>query len=136
MEKYIHKVNYYETDKMGIVHHSNHIRWMEEARVDFLDQIGLSFRRMEDLGIFSPVLSVECEYKTPALFGDNIAIAVSIEEYKGLRLVVRYLMTKAGSGEIVAEGRTKHCFVDAAGKPIALRRSFPEVDAILKEAAE
>ena len=136
MEKYIHKVNYYETDKMGIVHHSNHIRWMEEARVDFLDQIGLSFRRMEDLGIFSPVLSVECEYKTPAFFGDRIAVAAGIEEYKGLRLVVRYIMTKAESGEIVAEGRTKHCFVDAAGKPIALRKSFPEADAILKEAAE
>ena len=136
MEKYIHKVNYYETDKMGIVHHSNHIRWMEEARVDFLDQIGLSFRRMENLGIFSPVLSVECEYKTPAFFGDSIAVTVGIEEYKGLRLAVRYLMTKAESGELVAEGRTKHCFVDAAGKPISLRRSFPEINAILKEAAE
>ena len=136
MEKYIHKVNYYETDKMGIVHHSNHIKWMEEARVDFLDQIGLSFRRMEDLGIFSPVLSVECEYKTPAFFGDRIAVAVGIEEYKGLRLVVKYIMTSAESGEIVAEGRTKHCFVDAAGKPIALRKSFPEINAILKEAAE
>ena len=40
MEEYTHSVQYYETDKMGIVHHSNHVRWMEEARVDYLKQLG------------------------------------------------------------------------------------------------
>ena len=43
MKPYIHKINYYETDKMGITHHSNYVRFMEEARVYFLDQIGWSF---------------------------------------------------------------------------------------------
>lgn len=43
MEPYLHKVQYYETDKMGIAHHSNYIRWMEEARVDFLEKIGWGF---------------------------------------------------------------------------------------------
>ena len=60
MKKYIHKVNYYETDKMGIVHHSNYIRWMEEARIDFLDQVGLGYRKLEDNGIISPVIGLEC----------------------------------------------------------------------------
>lgn len=136
MDRYIHKVNYYETDRMGIVHHSNHIRWMEEARIDLLEQIGLSFRWMEEQGVFSPVLSVECEYKTPAAFGDRIAIAAEIEEYKGLRLAVRYTMTNAETGETIATGRTSHCFVDASGRPIALRKRFPDIDAKLREAAE
>ena len=136
MERYLHKVNYYETDRMGIVHHSNHIRWMEEARIDLLEQIGLSFRWLEEQGVFSPVLSVECEYKTPAAFGDRIAIAAEIEEYKGLRLTVRYTMTNAESGDMVATGRTSHCFVDVSGKPIALRKRFPDIDAKLREAAE
>ena len=51
MEKYKHIVQYYETDKMGIVHHSNYIRWMEEARVDFLSQIGWDFAKLEEMGI-------------------------------------------------------------------------------------
>ena len=51
MKAYIHKVNYYETDKMGITHHSNYVRWMEEARIDFLDQLGWSFIKLEEEGI-------------------------------------------------------------------------------------
>ena len=46
MKPYIHKVQYYETDKMGITHHSNYIRWMEEARVDFMEQIGWGYDKM------------------------------------------------------------------------------------------
>ena len=45
IKPYEHKAHYYETDKMGIVHHSNHIRWMEEARMDLLEQLGYSFQR-------------------------------------------------------------------------------------------
>ena len=47
---YIHKVQYYETDMMGMVHHSNYIRWMEEARIDFMDKLGFSYRKMEEEG--------------------------------------------------------------------------------------
>ena len=43
MKAYQHKVQYYETDKMGITHHSNYIRWMEEARIDFLEQLGWNY---------------------------------------------------------------------------------------------
>ena len=66
MKPYIHKVNYYETDKMGITHHSNYVRFMEEARVDFLDQLGWSFDKLEAKGVVSPVLSLESVlYKSP-----------------------------------------------------------------------
>ena len=56
---YQHKIQYYETDKMGITHHSNYIRWMEEARIDFLEQLGFGFDKLEQSGIVSPVLSKE-----------------------------------------------------------------------------
>ena len=49
MKLYEHKVQYYETDKMGIVHHSNYIRWMEEARIDFLSQIGWDYKKLEEM---------------------------------------------------------------------------------------
>ena len=65
-----HKVQYYETDGMGIVHHSNYIRWFEEARVGLLEQLGFGYDRIEAEGFSSPVLEVTCQYKTMARFGD------------------------------------------------------------------
>ena len=62
IQKYIHKVQYYETDQMRVVHHSNYIRWFEEARVDLMEQMGMGYDRMEELGIASPVLGVEADY--------------------------------------------------------------------------
>ena len=57
------KINYYETDRMGVVHHSNYIRFMEEGRCFWLEQIGLPFETMEENGVTIPVLGVNCTYK-------------------------------------------------------------------------
>ena len=132
MKKCIHKVNYYETDKMGITHHSNYIRWMEEARIDFLEQIGFSYDKLEKDGIISPVIAVECDYKMSTTFGDNIEIQVEIEECKGVKLVIKYTMKNANTNEIVLIGRTKHCFLNKDNKPIILKKDFPEFDKKLK----
>ena len=75
--KYEHRVQYYETDRMGITHHSNYIRWMEEARVAFLDGTGWDLARLESLGIVSPVVAVECRYKQTTTFPETIWIGVS-----------------------------------------------------------
>lgn len=64
---YRHVVQYYETDRMGITHHSNYVRWMEEARIHFLDQIGWDYAKLEEMGLVSPVVSVSCRYRTGAL---------------------------------------------------------------------
>ncbi|MBE5871015.1 MAG: acyl-CoA thioesterase [Lachnospiraceae bacterium] len=135
MENYIHKVQYYETDKMGITHHSNYVRWMEEARIDYLEKIGFGYRKMEEDGIISPVVGIECEYKSPTTFGDEIEIAVTVEEFKGIRLVLGYTMIRVSDRKTVLEGKSKHCFVNESGKPIALKKSFPELDGRLKELA-
>ena len=65
--KYDRVVKYYETDRMGVVHHSNYIRWFEEARVEFMRDIGLPYSHMEDEGIMVPVVTVECKYKNPQI---------------------------------------------------------------------
>lgn len=132
MHTYIHKVQYYETDKMGITHHSNYIRWMEEARVDFLDRIGYGYAKLERDGILSPVIGVECRYRHPTTFDDAVEIAVGVEEFKGVRLVIGYTMTDLATGRPVLTGRTMHCFTDAAGKPVILKKQFPEFDAVLR----
>ena len=128
MEKYIHKVQYYETDKMGITHHSNYIRWMEEARVDFFEKVGYDYKRLEDEGIISPVIGVECEYKTSTKFEDLIEIEVKILEFNGVRLIFEYVMKNAKTGDIVAKATSKHCFINGEGRPIILKKEFPELD--------
>ncbi|MBR2289750.1 MAG: acyl-CoA thioesterase [Clostridia bacterium] len=136
MEKYIHKVQYYETDKMGITHHSNYIRWMEEARVDFFEKAGYEYSRLEEEGIISPVVAVECNYKISTKFEDVVEIEAKIREFKGVKLVFEYAMKNQKTGEIVAECRSKHCFVNHEGRPIILKKEFPELDQVLKNLIE
>ena len=89
-EGYQRKVHYYETDQMGIVHHSNYIRWFEEARIDLMEQMGLGYEKMEEAGIISPVLSVQADYLRMMHFGDTFQIRCFIKEYNGIKLTVGY----------------------------------------------
>ena len=125
MESYRHKVQYYETDKMGVTHHSNYIRWMEEARIDFLDRIGWNYARMEEMGIISPVTEVECKYKHSTDFSEEVYISVYVEEFKGVRMKLGYSMENA-AGTVVAVGRSEHCFIDRDGKLINMNKRYPE----------
>ena len=103
MHLYNHKVQYYETDKMGIVHHSNYIRWMEESRISFLESIGLDYSTLEKRGVISPVIGVNVRYKKPTYFGEEISIEVSIKEYTGIKLIFNYTM-KNKDNQVVLTG--------------------------------
>ena len=129
MTEYLHTVQYYETDKMGITHHSNYIRWMEEARVDYLNQIGWPYERLEASGIQSPVIGVDCKYKAPTTFPDQVRIRVSVEAFDGLRLRFRYEMRK--DDRVVLEAHSEHCFLDTNGKILRVKRDYPELYELL-----
>lgn len=134
MKAYIHKVHYYETDKMGIVHHSNYIRWMEEARIGFLDQLGFSFARLEEMGIVSPVRAVSGQFKAPTTFDEKISIAVRVLEYNGVVLRLGYTMANA-SGALVYEGTSEHCFLNREGRFIRMKRDYSEFNDLLVQMA-
>ena len=136
MEKYIHKVHYYETDKMGITHHSNYIRWMEEARVDYLEKIGWGYDKLEELGISSPVIGIKCDYKNSTKFNDNIEIEVKIKEYKGVRMTISYEMKNKETEQIVLIGESKHCFTNQEGKPVILKKQCAEFDKVFTRICE
>ncbi len=131
---YNHIVQYYETDKMGVTHHSNYIRWMEEARIAFLAENGWEFAKLEEMGIISPVVSVNCKYKTPTVFSEVVAIEVSVEEYKGVKLKLKYIM-KNTEGKIVCEAQSEHCFLNEKGRPIRMAKEFPELHQALLDLA-
>lgn len=134
MNPYKHKVQYYETDQMGVTHHSNYIRWMEESRIDFLSQIGWDYAKLEKDGFISPVTAVSCKYTRPATFGEEVSIVVNVSEFKGVRLVLEYHMTNA-EGETVCKGMSEHCFVGNNGKLIRLKKELPAFHDLLTKLA-
>lgn len=132
---YQHIVQYYETDKMGITHHSNYIRWMEEARINFLAQIGWPYEKLEEEGIISPVVSVDCKYVQTTTFTDKINIEVKVNEFRGVKLKLGYVMTNE-AGKTVCEASSEHCFLDEKGMPIRLNKKYPLFYDKLVELAE
>ena len=123
---YERKINYYETDRMGVVHHSNYIRYLEEARVEWLEALDMPFDLLEKNKITIPVLGVNCTYKHHVTFGDTILIKTYAKEYTGVRMTIGYEITDKKNGNIVLTGETKHCFTDSNLKPINLKKHNPE----------
>lgn len=124
---YERKINYYETDAMKIVHHSNYIRYMEESRTYALEKIGLPYGNMEKEGILIPVLGVSCQYKHPARYEDEILIDVKVKEYTGVKLIMEYKITNKETNILILTGETKHCFTDNNLKPLSLKKVKPKM---------
>ena len=128
IKPYEHNVKYYETDQMGIIHHSNYVKWMEEARMDLMDQMGLNYKQMEEMEIISPVLSISVNYHSMVHFDDTVVIQTKLVKYNGIKMEVEYVMTDKETGELRTTGSSSHCFLNRAGKPISLKRMYPELD--------
>ncbi|NGM16845.1 YbgC/FadM family acyl-CoA thioesterase [Eggerthellaceae bacterium zg-893] len=128
MYTYTHhrKVAYHETDKMGITHHANYVKFLEEARVGYLESIGLPFQLFESRGVTSPVVGIQIEYHHPSTFGDELLIAVVVTKYTGVRYEVAYEITQASDGAQVAVASSKHCFL-AESKVVSLKKACPDL---------
>ena len=139
MKPFIRKVQYYETDMMGVTHHANYIHWMEEARIDFMDQLGFPYSRMEAEGVLSPVKALTCEYKQPCTFGDEIKITVSVESFNGVVMAIVYDMRNQ-QGDVVCIARSEHVFLNRDGRFVRMKKEMPEfcqaIDHELKEQME
>ena len=130
MEPYRHKVKYYECDPMGVVHHSNYVRFMEEARVEMMDRLGFGYERMEAEGVISPVLSLTCKFLRPAHFQEVVEISVRLSSSTAMKVSVAYEMRVEGNVVMTAE--STHCFLEK-GRPVSLEKRFPEFFAVLSE---
>ena len=122
---YSRKAHYHETDQMGVVHHANYPKWMEEARVAFLDELGVSYGAMEAAGVFSPVVRLSIDYKRPARFDDLVAVQLAIAKYTGVRLEVSYTFYNKTRNELCATAISAHCFMKD-GRVVSLLRALPE----------
>lgn len=106
------RVGYKDTDKMGIVHHSNYIVYYEMARVAALRAWGLSYDEMEKKGIISPILDVSSKYIQPAYFDDLLTVRAFIEEMPMVRMKVRYEIYNQ-EGTLINTGHTTLGFLNA-----------------------
>ena len=129
---YKRKAHYHETDKMAVVHHSNYIKWMEEARVHFLDKINLPFTAMEDANIFSPVVSFTCNYHFPVWFDDEFEIKVKAVKYTGVRVNFEYEIFNLTKNKLSATASSEHCFTSKEGRPISVKRVNPQMHILLE----
>ena len=132
MKSYLHRVVYYETDQMGIVHHSNYIRWFEEARDAYVRDRGVDYGQIEARGILMPVTDLRCDYKSAAKYWDLAATTVRVLSFNGVRLRYAYEIRNAETGALIVTGETGHCFIDAKSrKPLNLKKYMPEYGELL-----
>ena len=83
-------VRYGETDQMGVVHHSNYLRYFEVARLEWLTQLGISYQAMEEAGVMMPVIDAQISYKTPAKFEDHLTINIQLKEVPLVKMTFLY----------------------------------------------
>jgi acyl-CoA thioester hydrolase len=120
------RINYYETDRMGVVHHSNYIRFLEEARCQMLDASDMPYSDFEKQGVMIPVLGVNCNFKHHVTFDDVIEIKPIVKEFNGIRLTMEYTIINKRTGALVLTGETKHCFTDMNLRPVRLQKQIPD----------
>lgn len=127
---YKRKAQYHETDQMGIIHHSNYVKWMEEARVAFLDYAGLGYGKVEKLGIVSPVAGISLEYKKSVQFGDEVEIRVEVQKYNGVVMEFHYEFYNLTKDEVCTNAISRHGFLKG-NKIVSLKRELPELDQMM-----
>ena len=132
MYTYIRRAQYHETDQMGIIHHSNYVKWMEEARIRFLEEMGIDYRRLEESGIISPIVGISVQYKKTVRFDDEVHIGVYVKKYNGIRLELGYEMRDQADDAVCTIASSQSCFTKN-GVIVSLKKERPELDAKVRE---
>ena len=120
-------VRYAETDKMGIVHHSVYPIWYEVARTDFVKVTGLTYSKMEEIGLMTPLVGLNCKYMQPAYYEDELIIKVSIGKLSPVKIEFQYAVYREGENKPINTGTTVHAIVGKNLKPINCKKVFPEI---------
>ncbi len=117
------RVRYAETDQMGVVYYSNFLVWFEIGRVELLRQLGFDYKTMEiEDDCFIPVVEVNCRYKAPARYDDELIIATRVTGVRGAVLKFRYQVVRVSDRQLLAEGETTHVVTDSK----LIKRVLPE----------
>ncbi len=127
---------YAETDKMGIIHHSVYAIWYEQARTDFFNQIGLRYDEIENNGIMTPLVELNCKYKKPAYYNQEVEIKTKIIELTPVKFTLEYNIYDTNNN-LINIGKTTLAWSDSKTfKIINLKKTNPDIYEKLKQLVE
>jgi acyl-CoA thioester hydrolase len=119
------RVRYAETDQMGVVYHSNHLIWFEVGRVEFMRELGFSYRDLErEDGRFIAVAEVKCRYRAPVYYDEEVIVRTSLRTARESVIVFDYELVRAENAALLAEGETTHIVTDAEMKVTTLPAKY------------
>ena len=124
---------YAETDQMGIVHHSNYAVWFEAGRTEFFTKLGLCIRKIEERGVLLPLYEMNCKFKSPAQYEDEIIVKTKLDSMAKVRVIFSYQVINATNEKILATGKTMHAWTNKYLKPINAETSIPDVYSLLRQ---
>ena len=120
------RVRYYEVDEYGHVNHANYVHYLETARIEALEAIGLSLQAMRRRGVMAVAVDLCVKYLSPAGSGDTLEIVTHVSEIRGARTRWIQEIREASSGRLVATATVTGAFVTAAGRPLRAPEEFRE----------
>mgnify|MGYP000011019168 CR=1 FL=1 len=113
------RVRYSETDQMGVVYHGNYAQYFEMGRVEWLRNLGISYKWMEENGIMLPVVSLTINYKKPARYDDLLTVKTILKSQSTVKIEFDYEIYNK-SNELLTTGHSMLVFVDMkTGRPIS-----------------
>ncbi len=122
------RIYYYDTDSSGAVYHANYLNYLEEARSEYLEERGLTVKALLERGVGFAVRRQEMEYKSPAFFGDTLAIETRVKEFTPYRIVFSYTLHNQ-DGRLIGRAETDLVCV---GRDLKLIELPEEIKNVLK----
>ena len=135
--EYQRRVRYYATASRGVVHHSNYLRLLEDARMDWIRDHVMNYGDMEKLGIIIPAVSATGNFRAYLRYDDLFSIKIKLVKFTGVRMQFVYEVSNAETGELCYDGDSVHYF--AAGEdyhPFSVKKKFPEIYEKFKDQLE
>ncbi|TDG00723.1 acyl-CoA thioesterase [Paenibacillus piri] len=123
------RVRYQETDRMGVVYHTNYLNWFEIGRTELIRSLGMPYSRIEEDGLLLPLIDAHMQFKLPAKYDDLISIRTRMEQFTHVRLHFESEIRR--DGELLVSGSTKHVWVNRDWKPARIDKKAPELYALL-----
>ncbi len=125
------RVRYADTDQMGIVYYAKYLEYFEVARTEFLREMGLPYRSLEEAGYLLPVADASIKYFKGATYDDDLLVTASLEPQNSPRLPISYSIRRVSDDALIAEGATTLVFTDKrSGRPVRPPKAY--LDAVGK----
>ena len=106
------RVNYSETDQMGLVYHANYLVWLDRARTEHLREAGMTYKSLEEEGVYLAVSEVRIRYRRPARYDDLVRVRCWVRDLATRRVTFGYAVEREESGELLATAETSLIALD------------------------